>query len=346
VYYDQFLDFLKNGCALGGLRSCLLKDFECDDTKLQFHVLGLIGKVFSGPWMKVFYTSVENQVNHLECISLVRQALICVKGLISNPNDILTCSADCFGKPLCKDKDPILLCLQQEPIDKNKFEVLVKRSLEAVVKVVERQYKNYFEMNVTDDLIEKTASARSHNIDAEEMMGMFSAAQKRSPSATMCYISSRLRSQKNKVTDYLDKLSVEERNKVVKFSVKGARNIREKKKMRQKKVFNEIVKREVVKKGKKDMANLRKLEKNLRKLMLGPLESSLISPELLDELKDVILGKIVGRNVVHVLKLSKDGCKYKVAYWDQSGSYEDAEDYLMSKYSLGADFVMGYLILC
>ena len=51
--------------------------------------------------------------------------------------------------------------------------------------VLNRQYARYFSMDIT----EKTQSARSHNIDAEDIMGLFSAAQKRAPNATLCFLS-------------------------------------------------------------------------------------------------------------------------------------------------------------
>ena len=49
---------------------------------------------------------------------------------------------------------------------------------------MERQYKKYFECEITEQLRKETESARSHNIDAEEIMGMFSATKKK---ITKCY---------------------------------------------------------------------------------------------------------------------------------------------------------------
>ena len=50
--------------------------------------------------------------------------------------------------------------------------------LTATITVLERQYKRYFEMDLTSELRKQTETARSHNIDAEEVMGMFSAIKK------------------------------------------------------------------------------------------------------------------------------------------------------------------------
>ena len=43
------------------------------------------------------------------------------------------------------------------------------------VDVLEHQYRKYFDVDITEKLKEETKSANTHNIDAEEVMGMFSA---------------------------------------------------------------------------------------------------------------------------------------------------------------------------
>ena len=48
-------------------------------------------------------------------------------------------------------------------------------------------------------LKEEAISARSHNIDAEEIIGTLSASQKRAPNATICFLSCRMRAQKTKL---------------------------------------------------------------------------------------------------------------------------------------------------
>ncbi|KAK2140232.1 hypothetical protein LSH36_1428g00020 [Paralvinella palmiformis] len=57
-----------------------------------------------------------------------------------------------------------------------------------------------------------------HNIDAEQIMGMFSAAKNNAPNATLNYPSSKIRAQRNAVVDYLDSLNQEKRNKVIQIS--------------------------------------------------------------------------------------------------------------------------------
>lgn len=78
---------------------------------------------------------------------------------------------------------------------------------------------------------------------------------------------------------------------------------------------------------------------------------------------DILSGKIVGRQICHVWYdsdkqdktmyfgkveklLKKGGGTYCIGYWGDGESYEeDAEDYDMSKYALGADLICGDLTL-
>ena len=58
-------------------------------------------------------------------------------------------------------------------------------------------------MNVTEEIKQKLDSARTHNIDSEEVMGMFSANQSRAPHATLLFISSKIKAKKNNTLAYL-----------------------------------------------------------------------------------------------------------------------------------------------
>ena len=49
-----------------------------------------------------------------------------------------------------------------------------------------------FSLDVTEELKRETESARAHNMDSEEIMGMFSAAKQKAPKATLCFLSCRV----------------------------------------------------------------------------------------------------------------------------------------------------------
>ena len=66
-----------------------------------------------------------------------------------------------------------------------------------------------------------------------------------------------------------------------------------------------------------------------------------------------MLGNAVGRSLCHVW-YDEDGhdkvvysgnTTYVVAYWKQNETYDDAEDFELTKYELGADIVCGDLVL-
>ena len=72
-----FLEFLTTGnCKCGGLQAALLSDFSNNIAKMEMQVLGLIGKLLSGPWMKMFYISSDKQINHIEGIAVIRNVVI------------------------------------------------------------------------------------------------------------------------------------------------------------------------------------------------------------------------------------------------------------------------------
>jgi hypothetical protein len=69
----------------------------------------------------------------------------------------------------------------------------MKRNQECHLHVLERQYGNLLEQDISGPFRMETASARTHNIVAEELVGMYSAFKERSPNATTDMISCRIR---------------------------------------------------------------------------------------------------------------------------------------------------------
>ena len=57
------------------------------------------------------------------------------------------------------------------------FSERFKAVLTATMCVIQRQYQRYYTMEVSEDVTSKLESARTHNMDSEEVMGMFSAGQ-------------------------------------------------------------------------------------------------------------------------------------------------------------------------
>ena len=78
--YDAILSFLQSGTvACGGPTAAIANDFASVTAKCELHVLGLFGKLFTGPWMKKFYTSAESGISHVEGIDVVKAAIAALK---------------------------------------------------------------------------------------------------------------------------------------------------------------------------------------------------------------------------------------------------------------------------
>ena len=316
--------------------------------------------------MKVFYTSEESEIDHVQGISIVQDVLSAVRKATEDPLALLTCTCDFFGKQLDGDHDPTLASLQVQPLDSEIFKVMMLVCLKSVISVLERQYKHYFEMDITDQLSRETESARSHNIDSEEVMGMFSANKQRAKNPTVHFLTARIRARKNCVVAYLDDMYKDQQENVIKWTIGRAREKKKVKKHKQNELKKELSKRSAAKRQKKTESAQKQLEKQLKSTDLNNLESTFPqqSGTELSTLKDILSGKIIGRNLCHTwydrdkdsqttwnsriqkLKTIRRVPHFRIAYWEDDETFEDAADYDISKWSLAADFVSKDVVLC
>ena len=145
--------------------------------KCELHVLGLSGKMFTEPWMKRFNTSpVTSQIIDIKGVGVVKAAVNKLKQLEGM-------------HPVCGHRH---MCL---------VGCWMLRSCWSLQRwwgdeVLENCFCNY-EVLQHRPLAEKTQSARSHNIYAEEIKGMFSTLNMKSPNAKLCFLSSKVRSVKH-----------------------------------------------------------------------------------------------------------------------------------------------------
>ena len=113
------------------------------------------------------------------------------------------------------------------------------------------------------------------------------------------------------------------------------------------------------------MKERKAIERRIRDLSTGnPDDISEAFPDLeikeVLSLSDIVLGNAVGRSLCHVwydedghdkvvysgkFEKLKRNTTYVVAYWKQNETYDDAEDFQLTKYELGADIVCGDLVL-
>ncbi|KAL5004056.1 hypothetical protein ScPMuIL_017512 [Solemya velum] len=218
MHEEFLLKFFEEGIvSFGGLQAAICHDFESPVAKIEIQILGLLGELLLGPWMKRFYTSKEMQISHVDGIGVVKDIIARIQTSVISPLKTLTAMANFFGDELTQDDE--LVKLQRDPDDVPLFVFMMKCCLTSIVGVLEKQYRPNFELNITAELKKETESASRHNIDAEQIMGMFGALKGHAPNATLCYISSRMSAPKNNVVDYLDSLASEKRKKLVNLAI-------------------------------------------------------------------------------------------------------------------------------
>ena len=365
--HSLFLDFFTKGnVSCGGLQGSIRKDFASITGRLQMQCIGLLGKHLSGPWMQVFYTSADCEINHIEGVNIVQNVISALRKAKEKPLDLLKSSTDFFGRDLSSE-DETLASLQKEPENLETFRDMLTVCLNAVIAVLERQYKKYFEKDITAQLQKETESARMHNIDAEEIMGMYSSGKERSKNATIDFLAARMKAKKNKVVEYLDSLYEDKRNHLIDWAITNGRLQRKRQKQKQSAVHQELSRRAAAKRQKKTEGAQKKLTKQLKTVDIKNISTEFpdLSAEIIASLKDILSGNIIGRDICHTwydsgtheqstwngriekLKKKRDSEIYQIAYWAHDESYEDdATDYDISKWELAADLIMEDVIFC
>ena len=111
VFYcfrDCFNEYLCKYCPVSnGLRGALIKDIQNLEIVCQLQVLGLYGKLLTGPWMTNFYVE-ELSVNHFSIIEPLKVVLKELQAIKEDGGALFRLEKDLFGKPLDPGKDKIL----------------------------------------------------------------------------------------------------------------------------------------------------------------------------------------------------------------------------------------------
>jgi hypothetical protein len=261
--------------------------------------------------------------------------------------------SDCFGRPLAASSTSTALQKPPPPTKLDTLHRMMEESLAAIVNLLERQYKKQFKANA-DEIAEMTQSARSNNIACEEIMGMMSASLQRAPSATMTFHAGRIKAQKNKVTQFLEEADPQLVRRAVKL---GGLQLRHGRKLQQE-LWEELDRRQRQKAAAQEKKDRNAVEKKMKTIKLGECHSAF--PDLSDRdigiLEDLLAGCSVRLCVCHVWtdggtgkpivyngrieSFDKDERMYVVGYWDDTGSYDNAEDFDMTAVELATDFVM------
>ena len=107
VYFcfrETLLNYLCHFCPVtNGLRTSLIKDYQNKDILEQLQVVGLFGKLLTGPWMTLAYTDSDSKVHHMSIVEPVRNCLKELNIIKGDGGNLLKRDCDIFQKPLDLD---------------------------------------------------------------------------------------------------------------------------------------------------------------------------------------------------------------------------------------------------
>nr|XP_047140973.1 uncharacterized protein LOC124816023 [Hydra vulgaris] len=298
-HYQKLQSFLFSGVVLcGGLRNSLFQDFT-SDTGIREMCLWHTSRLGTGPWMKKFYVASGQGLDYLSGIQVIKNVCNALVESSAEALSLIHRKTDFFGGDL---NDPVFQSLIGFCPRTDEMRDALASCLNAVISVINRQYERQFTMTLTDQLKSQTLSARSHNIDCEELVGMFSAAKQKAPNATLCYLSSKIRACKNKTADFLSEKPTDIRNKLIAWSISSAGKKRLANMQCHEEMKAELIKRMAKKIQNKEEKERRKVEKIFKKCV--PLQVKQLFPDLENneaaDIEDILNGDAVGRSICHM----------------------------------------------
>ena len=150
-----------------------MKDLQSDAVVLELRMLGLVGKIITAPWMRMFYANEKNLTN-LETTPAIQTSLQNLKYLKDNPSHALTTKRDIFDGQLSAS-DEVIKDLQrpfESQTEEAQFVDIFPKLMSGTIEVLERQLKPYLHGDLATPTVaqlEKSKSAPTHNIFAERL---------------------------------------------------------------------------------------------------------------------------------------------------------------------------------
>ena len=111
--HQLVFEYLERYCnQTGCLKNALLQDMSNPLILRDLRIIGLFGKVVTGPWMTTFYSD-ETGIGNLDLNIHLQQAVKSLASYINDPDILLTSPCDVFGEVL-DIKDDTLQSLHQQ----------------------------------------------------------------------------------------------------------------------------------------------------------------------------------------------------------------------------------------
>ena len=206
AYSSQFTTYLKKFCNnTTGLRTSLLADIQNKAIQIQLEAMGLFGKLLTGPWMVIFYKN-EEKLSNVSMQPFMKKAIAWLEQKVETPQGLLT-TIDAFGRNITGDHMLETLCGPVQSEQDEFFSDVVRKLSAAFLTVLQRQLKRYLDGDLSQlpqDVINKAASAQSHNMYADGVLGMTDAQKRRAPNASDGFIDAKVKFQKNNTMKWLN----------------------------------------------------------------------------------------------------------------------------------------------
>lgn len=172
---------------------------EAAETELQ--ILGILGKMLSGPWMNKFYTNLKECKNPIDTMAMVKNVIEELKKKMEDSKAILLAEKDFFGDVLPAAAKEIMVA----PTNRQLFQDMMTACLKGTVSVLERQYRQSF-LTVETTTESVLSSVRQHTMEVESVIGEYCERKKVSPNAYVSSIGHIIKAKRNDVWNYVNGL--------------------------------------------------------------------------------------------------------------------------------------------
>jgi hypothetical protein len=201
---------------IGGLKASLKKDMENKVILEHLQLLGLIGKVITGPWMTLFYSE---ESNNLDLCGPIQESVAFVSRLVAEPGLLLSTTTTCFGDPFPTDDAVHTALINFGELNTD----AAQKVFEEILKVLKNQLGRYIDGEFSSHEKELGSSVPMHNMESERILGMTDAHVRRAPNASLDYIQAKVKASNNKSLVWLNSLEGSKQADIVTFSRKQAR---------------------------------------------------------------------------------------------------------------------------
>ena len=317
---------------------------------------GIIDKLVTGPWMHLFYKGPDGPTHHLDVVPFVRRSITAIDILIDQP-DSLHAAEDIFGSPVKRDEVWTALTYSTDALVFEKVSCMAS----SIKTIIKRQMSWYLDHDPTEEERDLSASAPLHNIEAERIMAVMDSMKRKSHTASMLNISSRLRAKRCNTLDWLGGLPVDRQEEIVHFSVTRGREFRGKMVERQRGVEEIIVSKVKERQQAKVDKDRRAIERKLKVVIDGGVFNEVFSEGIFIDKEDLVVRVIsepsilVGKQFVQVYLKNNERISYKgkileVNFYSKTWTYIvvygdegnlDLDEFDISLKELLADYMVG-----